>query len=313
MLSNLLYALLFPGLLTCAFAGLLFAGIDRRLAARMQRRVGPPVTQCFWDFVKLLGKEVIVPDAASPRVFLTAPVVGLAAIASCAVILPVFGLGRFVFTGDVIVLLYLLTLASVALIAGGAASGSPFAGVGISRAVVCLMSYELPLVLILIAVCRASGDGEATFSLLQIAAHQTAAGLHLFDWRLIPAALSMLLVIPCEVGSAPFDAAEAGIEICEGPLAEYSGWPLALFKLMHAIKMYVMSALFVALFLGGRVSGVFVLDTIVWIVSAAVVAVLSMTLCRGVCARLRVEQIFRFFWGPVSALALLSVILVWIF
>ena len=130
MLSNLLYALLFPGLLTCAFAGLLFAGIDRRLAARMQRRVGPPVTQCFWDFVKLLGKEVIVPDAASPRVFLAAPVVGLAAIASCAVILPVFGLGRFVFTGDVIVLLYLLTLASVALIAGGAVnSDAPRAAV----------------------------------------------------------------------------------------------------------------------------------------------------------------------------------------
>ena len=313
MLANAFFILIFPGLLFCAAAGFFLSGLDRKLVARMQRRIGPPLWQNFWDFCKLLGKEVIVPSRAARRIFLSAPVVCAAAAASCALILPVFGVSAFPGTADVIVLLYLLTLASAAIIVGGAASGSVFAGVGISRSVVTLMSYELPLMLILLAVCKAAGGERATFSFVQIAAHQTHEGLFLFDWRLMPAALAMLFVIPCEVGSAPFDAGEAGIEICEGPFVEYSGWPLALYRLAHAIKTYVMSALFVALFLGARVSGMLWLDAPVLLVCAAVVTVFSMTLAHGVCARLRVEQLFALYWGPVSALAALSLILVWFF
>ncbi len=313
MLASAFSILIFPGLLFCAAAGFLLSGLDRKLVARMQRRIGPPLWQNFWDFCKLLDKEVIVPSRAARRIFLSAPVVCAAASACCALLVPVFGICPFPDTADVIVLIYVLTLASAAMIIGGAASGSVFAGVGLSRSVVAVMSYELPLVLILLAVCKAAGGQRATFSLIQIAAYQTHEGLLLFDWRLMPAAIAMLFVIPCEVGSAPFDVAEAGIEICEGPLVEYSGWPLALFRLAHAIKTYVMSALFVALFLGARLSGILWLDAPVLLVCAAVVTIFSMTLSHAVCARLRVEQLFVLYWGPVSALAALSLILVWFF
>ena len=310
---NALYALIFPGLLYTCAAGLLLSGIDRKLAARMQHRIGAPITQNFWDFVKLLGKEVIVPAHAAKRIFLAAPILGLACILVCSLLIPVFGIAPFAHTGDIIVVLYLLTLASVAIIIGGAASGSPFAGVGISRSVVSIMSYELPLVLIILAVCKEAGDDTATFCLSKVAEAQTANGLFLFNWRLLPAAIAMLFVIPCEVGSPPFDVAEAGIEICEGPLAEYSGWPHALFKLQHAVKTYVMSTLFIAMFLGSAVTGILFADVLLLLISAAVVTIISMTIAHGVCARLRVEQLFRFYWGPVTIMAALSLILVWFF
>ena len=63
-LKYLAYILIFPGFLFCFLSGMLLAGIDRKLVARMQKRVGPPILQPFYDFFKLLGKETIVPAAA---------------------------------------------------------------------------------------------------------------------------------------------------------------------------------------------------------------------------------------------------------
>ena len=75
-LQYLGYILIFPGFLFCFLAGMLLTGIDRKLVAKMQKRVGPPVLQPFYDFFKLCGKETILPAAASKTVFLAAPLVG---------------------------------------------------------------------------------------------------------------------------------------------------------------------------------------------------------------------------------------------
>ena len=97
---------------------------------------------------------------------------------------------------------------------------------------VTIMSYELPLILVLLAV--GTRGGLRLRHLLPGADNASSSGLSgpfLLDWRLIPAAVAMLLIIPCEVGAHPFDVGEAETEICEGPLVEYSGAPLAVFKL----------------------------------------------------------------------------------
>ena len=133
----------------------------------------------------------------------------------------------------------------------------------------------------------------------------------LTHWSMIPAAIAMLLVIPSEVGSHPFDVAEAETEICEGPLVEYSGALLGIYKLNHAIKMYILTALFAALFLGGKGTGILVVDVILLLVVCAVVTVVCMSLIDAVCARLKVEKMFTFYWTVVTGLAALSLILVW--
>lgn len=313
ILQDLFYILIFPGFLFVAVIGLLLAGIDRKVIAHMQKRVGPPILQPFYDFFKLMGKETIIPHAANKKAYLAAPVVGMISLIVTMLFIPISGFSAFGGSADLIVILYLLTIPAVALIVGGSASGSPFAGIGISREMVAMMSYELPLVLVLLAVAKkVGGDGGLCFSMQDVIGFQVANGCLIAHWSLIPAAIAMLLVIPAEVGNHPFDVAEAETEICEGPLIEYSGAPLGVFKLNHAMKMFIMTALFTALFLGGIDTGIVALNALIVVAISAVVTVICMTLIHAVTARLKVEQVFKFYWTIVSGLALLSLILVWI-
>ena len=319
-LINLVQLLIFPGLLFCVVFGVLMAGIDRKLVARMQRRVGPPILQPWYDFVKCCAKETIIPRCAKKAIFIGAPYLGLACLIVIALFIPVGSYGSaFTAGADLVVILYLLTIAGVTLIIGASSTGSPYAGVGLSREMVAMISYELPFVLVLLAVGRVAGADSGlgyTFSLSTIAAYQAANGPLIAHWALIPAAIAMLLVIPCEVGSHPFDIAEAETEICEGALAEYSGHPLGVFRLSHYVKMYIMTALFCAMFLGGITVGLagtvgVVVDVLIFLVLCGVVSFICMTLPHAVCARLRVEQVFKFYWTVVAGLAALSLVMVW--
>ncbi len=310
-LTTLFHVLVFPGLLFICVIGLLLAGIDRKVLARMQKRVGPPILQPVYDFFKLLGKKTIIPEEANPFAYRAAPIVGFVSLAVLGLFIPVFGYSAFGSNADLIVILYLLTVPAVALIIGGSASGSPFAGIGISREMVAMMSYELPLVLVLLTVAKKVGGDSLCFSLQDIFAWQEANGSLVLNWSMIPAALAMLLVIPAEVGTQPFDVAEAETEICEGPLVEYSGAPLGMFKMNTAMKMFIMTSLFTSLFLGGLGTGIVALDALILVVACIVLTLLCMTLIHAVTARLKIEHLFKFYWTFVTGLAAVSLVLVW--
>ena len=327
-IKYLAYILIFPGFLFCFLTGLLLCGIDRKLVARMQKRVGPPILQPFYDFFKLLGKETIVPHVANRTVFLIAPLVGLAAQVIMQLFIPVFSFSAFSGVADVIVILYLLLIPALSVIMGAASSGSPYAGVGLSREMVTILSVELPLVLVLLAVAKTVGNAIGTglcFSLTDIVRYQVANGSLITKLSMIPAAAAMLLIIPGETGSHPFDAAEAETEICEGMLAEYSGKPLAVYKLSSAVKLLTMTTLFVALFLGGIGGGIenllagsaagnaiaFLLEIIVLFLLCVVLVAVCISLVHAVTARLRIEQIFKYYWTIVTALSAISVVLAW--
>ncbi len=314
VLMDLGYILIFPGFLFCFLIGMLLTGIDRKLVARMQKRVGPPIIQPFYDFFKLCGKETIIPAAANKKAFLACPVIGFAALVVIQLFIPIFEFTAFDYRADIIVILYLLLIPAIMEIGGAASSGSPYAGIGLSREMVTIISCELPLVLVILAVGKVAGRMTAdnvTFSLSAIRDYQLLEGSMIAHPALIPAAIAFLMVIPGEVGAHPFDAAEAETEICEGMLAEYSGAPLGIFKLTHAVKMLTMSSLFVALFLGGLSTGNIALNALVMIALCIVVTVLSVTVVNAVTARLKINQIFKYYWTVVSGLALISLILVW--
>ena len=313
-LQYLGYVLIFPGFLFCFLAGMLLCGIDRKLVAKMQKRVGPPILQPFYDFFKLCGKETIIPASASKTTFLMAPLVGLAAMVVIQLFIPVFSFSAFYGMADVIVILYLLLIPAMSIILGGAASGSPYAGVGLSREMVTIISCELPLVLVLLAVAKTVGSAMGTglcFSLSDIAAYQAMNGSLITKLSMIPAAVAMLLIIPGETGNHPFDAAEAETEICEGLLAEYSGAPLGVFKLSHAIKMLTLTSLFAALFLGGLGTGIVALDGIILFLLCVALTAVSISFVHAITARLKIEQIFKFYWTLVTGLALISLVLAW--
>lgn len=332
IIENIIKVLVFPGIAFASIAGLLLAGFDRKVLARMQRRVGPPILQPTYDFLKLMGKETIVPQAANKKAFMAAPIIGFAGLIVMLLFIPIGGYSAFSFKADLLVILYLLTIPAVALIVAGSASGSPYAGIGISREMVTMMAYELPLIIVLLAVAKLTGGENETglqFSLQGINAWQNANGPIILHLSMIPAALAILLIIPAEVGTQPFDVAEAETEICEGPLVEYSGAPLGMFKLNTAIKMFVMTSLFVVFFLGGITNkictGVIInigaasiawldvlIRVIIHLIICIVLTLISMTTLHAVCARFKIEHLFKFYWTAVTALAAISLILVWI-
>ena len=313
-LQYLGYILIFPGFLFCFLCGGLLVGIDRKLVARMQKRVGPPILQPFYDFFKLCGKETIVPAAASRTTFLAAPLVGLAALVVIQLFIPIHGFAAFNGMADVIVILYLLLIPALSAILGAAASGSPYAGVGLSREMVTIIACELPLVLVLLAIARTVGNAMGTglcFSMNAIAEYQAANGSLITKASMIPAAIAFAMVIPGETGSHPFDTAEAETEICEGMLAEYSGAPLAVYKLSHYVKVLTMTSLFVALFFGGVGTGIVAVDGLIVFVLCVIATALFISLVHAVTARLKIEQVFKYYWTVVSGLALVSLVLAW--
>ena len=210
--------------------------------------------------------------------------------------------------------LYLLLIPAVAEIIGAAASGSPYAGVGLSREMVKIISCELPIVMVLLAVGRAVGNAAGSgvvFSLQSIAQYQVEHGCLITKVSMLPAAIAFLLVIPGEIGAHPFDAAEAETEICEGMLAEYSGPALALFKLAHAMKILTLTSLFTAMFLGGLGTGVVLVDGLIVFAVCLLIAVCVVALINAITARLKIEQLFKYYWTVVASLAAISLVLAW--
>ncbi len=316
---KLINLLIFPGFIFTMIMGLFLSGVDRKIVARMQRRRGPKISQPFYDLVKLIGKDTIVPRNANTKLFIMAPIIALVSICIVPVLFPIYNVTFFGGVADIVVIIYLLTIPSVAIIIGGIASGSPFASIGVSREVVSMIAYELPLITSILAVCKKAGmvlGIETTYSLSAISMAQKINGSFMFSIALLPAAIAFLMILPAKIGVAPFDVAEAETELCEGPLAEYSGLQLGLFKLTHNIKLYVMTALFVVLFLGN--AGVenenlvinIIVNTWILIVLVVVITVLFLSVVRGLMGRYKSNQMFKFYWTVPTILALLSYVLV---
>ena len=297
----LLAFLIFPGFLFMAVVGMVVSWVDRKVTARVQYRVGPPLLQPLWDFLKLMGKETVMPRGASKLAFFGAPLIGLAGAAFVGTMVGMamfFGLG---FYGDVIVALYMLVLPSLAIIMGGAASRNPLASVGASREMKLVLGYELPFILILCIPIIKSGGMLQLTDLLE---YQYLHGSFAASVSGVVALIVAILCIQAKMGLVPFDQAEAETELTGGALIEYSGPALAVFKLTKMLMFYAVPMFVVAVFWGGFgncTSGV-VLGVVKYLV-----LVVLITLIRNTNPRVRVEHAVKFFWGLVTVLALVAV------
>lgn len=305
--------LIFPGGLFAVVFGLFLMGIDRKIAARLQRRVGPPVYQPFIDLVKLTRKEIVVPETAHLQAFRSAPLLGFVGMMAAVTLIPIAGVYQgFEHSGDLLVLLYLLSLPAIALMIGGSASSSPFGAIGFSREMVMMMSYELPLLIVLVTVALKVGlatGGIATFSLSEIVQFQLENGALLFDYTMLPALLAFLVFIPGNMGVVPFDIPEAETEIVEGPILEYSGTGLALFKLMTSLKVVVVLGLAIALFFPTPLGENFLINLLWFFLKCLVLMVISITVVRTSTGRVRMDQAFKFYLKYPTVLALISLVL----
>jgi formate hydrogenlyase subunit 4 len=310
IINFLLAYFIFPGLLFTGAVSLLFVGIDRKIAAHMQNRIGPPIWQEFFDIGKLLGKEDITPSSAQSTMFTLAPLFAFGAIIAVMLLLPVNSAQpALVLVADLIVIIYLLNIPAICVMLGGYSSACPFGASGGSRYVVQLFGYELAFIIAALAVAVRVGS----LSLSDFVIHQVQKGWLVLDWRLLPAFIASLIAIQGKLLRVPFDIPEAEVEIVHGPLTEYSGPKLALMRIAYDIEILAVAGFITALFLGGptpfTIGGIQIPGVVGFLIKCLAIVLFTTTL-RCIAARLRIDQAVKFFWTFAFILAVVSLLLV---
>ena len=263
----------------------LFEGIVRKITARVQSRMGPPVIQPYYDIIKLLGKENLTPGNL---IFNFAPMMSFAAILSVICFIPLGYKPNFLTEyADVITVIYLLVLGGVAILLGALASRNTFAMVGASREMVTMIMVEpvLAMTFFIGAVKVKSLSIDSTVFSIMNNGYSFSAFLMMALY---------LMALQAFVGKQPFDIAEAEQEILEGPFIEYSGPNLALFKYSLMLKRMFYAALFVMVFVPFIFSGIYAVDIILQLIGVAFVFVL-IALVGSTNPRLRIDQAVKYY------------------
>ena len=299
-----IFYFLFFGFLLTAIIGLLASWIDRKVTAKVQYRVGPPLLQPLIDIVKLLGKETLIPAGSSKITFLIAPVIGFASVILVSTLLWINNIyPAKSFLGDLIVVLYLLVIPSISIIMGGFASRNPLASLGASREMKLILSYELPFILAVLVTVIKSGF---TFRLGEILTFQAQNGAFVGSWSGTLALIVAIICMQAKLALVPFDIPEAETEIAGGPLIEYSGSGLAIYRLMKNMLMFTVPFFLIIVFIGGlRFDGIHLLYGVLKYIGL----VALMTVIRNTNPRVRIDQAVKFFWGPMTIIAIIAIIL----
>jgi NADH-quinone oxidoreductase subunit H len=303
-MANALFSILiFPGLLFLSVFGVIAEFVDRKLYARLQNRMGPPWFQPVADFIKLLAKEDVIPEEADRSMFKILPVVALTAVITSFLYIPLWGVNAlFSFNGDVIVVIYLLTIPTLTFFLGGWYSTSLYASIGAVRALTQLFAYEVPLFMGILAPALLADS----WSLSGIAAFYAA---HPWYWLFNLLGFAVCLVaLQGKLEKVPFDIPEAETEIVGGTFTEYSGRLLAYFRMAIDIELVVGAALMAAVFLPFGLGLPSSLGFIIFVCKVLFVVSL-LAVFRTIFARLRIEQMVEFCWKYLAPAALLQLLI----
>ena len=210
---NIVWAVVF--VLVAPVIGGLIAGIDRKITAHMQGRVGPSVFQSFYDVGKLFEKEQAVVNET--QIF----------YAVCYIIFMIVTGALFFAGGDLLLVIFALTLAQIFLVLGAFAANSPYSYIGAERELLQIMAYEPMVILTAVGMFVAT----RSFNVSEIAATKTPVVL------LIPGIfLGFIYVLTIKLRKSPFDIStshHAHQEIVKGVTTEFSGPTLGLIEITH--------------------------------------------------------------------------------
>lgn len=311
VIQPLLYILVFPGFAFQFVFSTYLEWMDRKLYARMQNRRGPLYTgysglmQPVADIFKLFFKEDIVPAKADRFMFSLMPILGLAAVVTAGLYLPVWFFTPYnSFEGDLVVVLYLLSLPTLVLFLAGWFSVSPFSLIGATRVLTQLFAYEVPFFLALLTPAVVAGSWQ----IQKIAVFPWNDGPWWVILIQLLAFLVAILTLQAKLERVPFDIPEAETEVVGGPLTEYSGKKLALFRIQRDILMLVGSAFIAALFLGGFPGGVLMGGF--WLIVKTCFIVFLLSVLRAGFARIRIDQIVSFSWKYLAPASLVQLLIV---
>jgi formate hydrogenlyase subunit 4 len=282
------FAVLLQCVLNVAIALLLsplYEGVLRKVRAAFHSRIGPPITQPYWDLFKLLGKEDL--GSVGGVAYASLPALALGSILLLAALVPMGAAAPLSFAGDMIVVLYVAAMSTVLVMLNAYASGSPYAYVGGSREMMMALSVE-PILAIALTVAALKAR---TLALDGMVAFQVSNGPSL---SLVIAGLAFFLALQALSGKLPFDIPEADQEIMGGPLVEQSGPRLALFRWTLWAKQLVLAIVLVEVFWPWPHFGILPVDLLATGVKVMVVLLL-VAVVDIVNPRLRIDQAMGYF------------------
>ncbi len=243
----------------------LLLGVDRKITARMQNRVGPPIVQPFYDLVKLMAKAPMVMNSGQM-------VFGIACL-----VLQAIAFAIFVGGGDLLVIFFVSGAGSIALVLGAFSARSPYSYFGSQRELLQILAYEPILLLVILLI----GFDRETFTVSHLTTNfLPALGLGLF---------SLMIVLVIRLQKSPYDIATAHQEIVSGPYVEYSGPLLGVTKLAHWFELAIIFGVFTLFFWNENV-----LVSIVGKLAIVAVAMFVSQLIDNSTARLTRERMLLF-------------------
>lgn len=272
------------------FASPLIEGVMRKVKATIHSRKGPPIVQPYLDLAKLLVKEDLSSGAGA--IGRLAPAAAFGATLAAAFLVPIGVAAPAGEAGDLFLFVYLITLSSACIIAGGLAQASPFSHIGSTREMMMVVTVEAVLIITLITAALTGRTAILT-------------GLVALPLRvsMLVAGFCYLFAMQAVLGKLPFDIPEAEQEIMEGALIEYSGPSLALLKWTFYMRQLLFGSLFVSLFAGWPRLGLSGLPGAVLGMCLTYVGVLVLgllvVLVDATNPRLRIDQSLRFFAGLI--------------
>lgn len=292
-----------PLLLGVAFLTL----CERKVMGAMQRRVGPNMwgfgglLQPFWDGLKLFLKEPILPSSADQPLFWWRPILAFLTSQAAWAALPTSGAGAI---SDLqLGTMYVLAVGSLGVygvLLAGWASNSKYAFLGCCRSVAQMISYELPLGLVVLTVCITAKSLN-----WNVLVESQENSWHL--WCLWPMALIWGVCCLAETNRAPFDLPEAEAELVRGYNVEYASMGFALFFIAEYANMILMGALTALLFFGGTRAPLSVLNWLpgsLWFALKTACVVFMFIWVRRTLPRARYDQLQALCWKRFIPLTL---------
>lgn len=281
-IALILYLVLAPAL------GILLAGLDRKLSARMQRRMGPPVIQPYYDVRKLLAKEHRAVNRLQDMYVV------------CSLLFTAIA-GALLFAGnDLLLMVFTLTLADVFLVLAAYSSGSPFAQVGAERELYQMMCYEPMLLLTMIGFYLVCGSFKSA-DIISTTAMPFPLMLGIFA--------GFLFMLTLKLRKSPFDLStseHAHQDLVKGLTTEFSGQTLALTEIAHWYESILLLGVVFLFFCNGTWWG-FVLGIV-----AAVASYFLETFIDNCFARMKWQVALKSAWAVTAVLGLINVaILLW--
>ncbi len=338
----------FSLLLALAIFGVIMTGcaycilLERKISAWVQDRYGPNrvgplgLLQPLADGIKLLMKEDIIPRHVDRGIFLLAPFLAFVVALIGFAVIPWGGEFRWPWMpeGETIrcqiasidiALLYILAIGSLGVygvVLAGWSSNNKFAFYGAMRAAAQMLSYEVPMTMMVLVAILTTGSMRLEDAVTSQAASWWTVAYHPF------AALILFITALAEANRAPFDLAEAEQELIGGFHTEYSAMKWAMFFLGEYSHMITTSAFMVALFFGGYLLPDF-LPGAAWVnESTGVLAMLARVgvvlvkiglfivlymLVRWTLPRFRFDQLMALAWKSLVPMGLLIVFMqIWI-